>query len=624
MPHNQTDGLIIAKRWRILQIALLTAGAATLLMPAQYTSAPPLNRHWGWDQLLYLPPVLALVLAIVLVLSLFPKAHYILCKPNFITNTLIKTNKHKWYFLASGLLAVLFWQFRVKYYFLGDFDIRMKQCISGDYVSTEYCTMWLLNKVYGFGSQLGAKPETTFKLYSVVAGFFFVYLSFLTASELSHKKEGSKLVYWCALVFTAQLLLFCGYVEIYATPSVMLLLFVYTSSRYFNNRSGKFTLVFVYVLALAAHLLSIAALPALLIVLFDTQLKTLRLKYTLSQTKTIIGVLVFALLACVLLFAKGHHFLMPLKVPSDNPERMTLLSLKHCWEFFNGQVLCSSIAVLIIPYLLVRATKKNVILSRTSNFFLMYSLGMFLLCFVSDLQRGSGDWDIMSFTAMPFTLAMISLCYDIFHTQSLIFRQIIFPNLSFNLVSAIAWIGIQHTDLSIAKITDMLQADPASYYNARLTSETQLAICFQNNNLPKAAELMAGKACGNSEKEDVTPCLIYARCLVNSGRLPEAAVFIEDLILHRSPYYYEAYLILLPYLENTGQDEKTIFYVEKMYLAFVERPKLFLYSANFNAEALSGLFSELYTIKRSTWSEANQQQLLEQIQFIKQWRPQTK
>lgn len=622
MSQQSINDSSIVKRWRLVQLLLLLAATSTLFITPQQTEFSPLNRHWGYDLLLYLPKSISGILVLFLLFSLLPTAQLIVSEGSWAEKIKSKKNRKGLYLLLSGIAAAVFWQFRVKYYFLGDFNIRMLQSIKGEYVSTEYATMWLLHHLHSLGTKLGLASDTVFKLYSVIAGVFYVLLAFLIAEELTRNKKKSKLFYILIIVCSAQLLLFCGYVEIYATPAVLLTLFVYFAARFANKSSSKFLLIITYGLALASHLIAIAALPALMYLLFQNKISQIQNRFKLNLTKSSIVIITCTVIALLLLYAKGHQFLMVVTPPTGIPNRMTLLSLSHIWEFLNGQVLCSGLALLALPYLLYRAAKKNLKLSISTVFFLLYAFGMLLLTFVSDLQRGSGDWDIMSFTALPLSLSLLSLCYDVFENRISIIRQIIVPAITFNLVSGIAWIGINHTDASIKKITDMLENDPASYYDARITGPTQLAICFQNNNLPAAAEPMAAKACAKSAKEDITPCLIYARCLVNSNRMAEAAIYIEDLINNRSAYSYEAYYFLLPYLEKTQQHEKTLFYVEKLYAAYLEKPQQFLLSSNFDARALSGLFTELYNIKKESWTEQQKSQALQQIDYIRKWQNQ--
>lgn len=609
----------LMRRWRLFQLGLIVFSLALIFLPAN--DSVFFSRYWGFDNLFYFPvyvwlPTLLFLIATLLpavqakILSSFlsPPRRYYLSKPIVYCCILV-------------LSGCLFWLLRVKFYFLGDFNIRMLQSIKGDFVATEYLTMWLLNKLNLAGTAAGFTSENIFKTSSAVVGAFYVLVSISLANQLSKNSRCERLIIWSTFFFSAQLLVFCGYVEVYFAPVFTLLLFSYFLIRYYNNTISAFWLIASYLLALATHTIAIAALPVLLYALVNKSAWFHNLALKFSAVKWIGIVFLLAIAGCTIIYAIGHKFLMPLAAPPDQSNRLLLFSATHMWEFFNAQILCSGPAIIFLPYLLFRQLRKKISFSNLQVSFLLYALGMLLITFVSDLQRGSGDWDIMSFTATPLLLSTLLTTQKLFDNRKRLLIQILIPLICFNMINSFSWMVIHHTNLSIGKITNMLRNDPASYYQARISGYTQLAFCFQNNRLYREAEQAALIACETSKPQDVTACLIYARRLMESQREQKAAAFLEGIITTRNRFALDAYLTLLPYYEKNNLPEKLQIYLKRLYLAYEEKPEFFTYHPNFNAGMMAGLFGELYKVEATQLSPTERVRMKKTIDALLQLKP---
>lgn len=620
--HKDKPDLISTRSWLLIFTACLGLMLYIILAKAPVKPYSILNRSWGFDQLMYYSSEVRIsgLLFIVALLLPFINSRFI----GFLLQLQQAISKLKglWgILLISMLVSLIFYLLQVRYFFLGDFNLRMIQVMKQDFVNEEYLTMFSLYHLATFFSRFGVGDEGFFRLYSVVMGFFYVMLSQLIAREAG-RNATEKLLIALLLVGTSTVLLFCGYVEIYSTPAVLMMLFFYAGLRYIRLKGGFVFVILSFVLAVASHLLSIALLPAMLVVYYSVQQNSFRFLRRFSQRQLIMGMVVAAAAALLALFAKGHPFLMPVK-QHGAPGRMTLMSIPHLWEFFNGLVLCSGVAIIICLILFARMMRSHQALSPRSAFALAAAACIMLLLFISDLQRGSGDWDLMSFIAPPLLLSTAFLIFDTEGQGQNRYYPLVFL-FGFNLLNAGLWLHINHTKLSVKKIESMLDGDPASYYEARMSGKMQLAFMFKGNKLYREEEAIARKACEEAPLNDNRACLLVAEVLANTNREDDAMVFSENLLRERSDAIYEPYIFLLQYYKKRNQAEKVLDCLNRMYNAFVKNPNAFVQSPNFDKTIVSGLFTGLYKteIQYSTdYARLNQMKNL--AQEILAWNPPT-
>jgi hypothetical protein len=226
----------------------------------------------------------------------------------------------------------------------------------------------------------------------------------------------------------------------------------------------------------------------------------------------------------------------------------------------------------------------------------------------------------MSFTAVPLNLSALLVILDVYKQNARTAQYISSILLVVNVVNAAFWLQINHSDRSIQKIKSMLSGDPASYYDARISGNIQLALCFRNNKLFSEEEKMALKTCNESRKEDVGGCVIYLQRLMSANRTDEAVKFAEELLEQRSAAIYEHYLYLLPYFEKTNNNEKILYFLNKLFDAFIAQPNAFLYSTNFKQETMLGLFKTLYKYGGEAMSEKRRDLLAQTIRQFEQYK----
>jgi hypothetical protein len=308
---------------------------------------------------------------------------------------------------------------------------------------------------------------------------------------------------------------------------------------------------------------------------------------------------------------------LPVFAPASNPNYMTLFSLKHFWEFLNGQILCCGLSLFFICILVAKALIKKTALLPEHFFLLATTVLLLVLVFVANLQRGSGDWDIMAFTAITANSLLYLLAVHLLqkNTSNYLLQVILVVNFS----QAILWVDIQHGDKSVKKIENMLTRDPASYYSERISGEIQLALLFRNNRLYRDSKRIALDVCLKSEKEDVLTCLVYAEILRDSKRIEEACAFYEDLLRNRTPYIHDAYIFLLGYYDKEGQPDKVLYYLNLLFDSFTQNSIAFTSNLHFKKSTFIGLFEALQEVEKQNKNNSERLQLLaDVIKYLKE------
>jgi hypothetical protein len=581
-----------------------------------------LDRTWGFDNIMLYDAVGKALFLFIALIIITPYTNNFLQRALFyLSEKLLPLRKRKvlLFFIVAVLALLLFYLARVKFYFLGDFNFRVIQTMKKEFVGTEYLTMRLLYSLATAAGKAGIAADQFFKLYSCFAGGVFVFIS-CRLSDFIGKNITQKMLLLSALLGSSLLLLFCGYVEIYATPAVLLLHYVYTGCRYIKNK-GTFLMTFLSLaLAIGSHLLCAAVAPSLLVLYYFRNREKFQMIHKLSNYKIaaiIGGGIVLAMAAA---FAKGHLFLLPIKAPATQPTYLTFFSLRHIWEFFNGQFLCCGLSILLLPILLTKAIREKRILTGLEYFLLCVTGCLLLLVFSSNLQRGSGDWDIMSFPAITLNMTTVILILHLYENQVRQGLYLIMVITGLNILNAFLWININHTNKSIKKIESMLSKDPAVYYLMRISGQTQLAMAYKDNKLYREAERMALVACRNSPATDVRACVMYASCLRDRERIDEARAFLEDLLHTRTPVVLEAYLFLLAYYQKTENNERLIYYLNKLFDAFKQQPYGFINNQSFRPPVMIELFEALSKVEKRNNNEMRVAEIEAMISELKNLR----
>ena len=300
-------------------------------------------------------------------------------------------------------------------------------------------------------------------------------------------------------------------------------------------------------------------------------------------------------------------FSLPLSPPQNLPNYLTFFSIAHFWELFNGQLLCCGISFLFVFYLLFKIVKLKIILPPKVYFLITITGCILLLILVANFHRGSADWDIMAFSAVTLNLLTSILLYNVYNNQTNLLNYLQLSIFGLNAITAFLWVHINHTDKSIKKIEKMLLTDPGNYYT-RLPSCIELGVLYKINHLEKEVETTLLNACNISQVNDLRPCIMYARNLIELGKVDEGAKFYEDLLL-RNQCIPEAYMFLLEYYEKNGNYTNFLDYYHKFFDAFMLQPNYFI--LKYEPKIYLKLFEYLYKIELPN----NNKHKLDEISF---------
>ena len=588
--------------------------AVLCLVEGPSTGYSLFNRTWGFDHLLFYPPVVSASLCIVLLLLLFPPVTQVLQRKLMLWASGLRVSQslpNTRFLLVALLAAVLFYVLKVKYFFLGDFNLRMEQIMRGETIFTEYLTMKCL---YGFAKaceSIGLSHRSSFEIFSCLMGGIFVYTSCRIAWLLG---EGTafRLFLTAAQVLTPMVLVFCGYIEIYAMPYAALSVFLYMGLLYLKHKAGMVAVLISLAFAIACHILCAACVPALVVLWYCKHPNSFTFYRRRSPlTKTLL-LLALVILGYALLLHSGNGFLIPLyDTPIDSP---TFFSLPHGWELLNGQILSAGLFFFWVLYLSVSSLLRHTSLSTSLLFLLVTAGALLALISVLDLQRGSGDWDIMAIAAVPLQLGAVLLIRERYakHMAS----YLLCSCLGIQGIQTALWIHTQHSDVSIQKIKSMLVSDPASYYKARMSGRFQLVALYYLNNLITEAQSEALIECNQKYLTDCRSCVMYAESKRKQGKKDEAAQFYESF-LTKNPNIPEAYLYLYEYYNEKGDTTRLNRTLNSLFDAFLQNPDFFLRSSNVKPPIYQMFFEILFNEIYKTADKERVQRLYLTIETLK-------
>ncbi len=302
----------------------------------------------------------------------------------------------------SLLLTLLLFAFRIKYDFLGDRDIRVHQSVAGTFVKDEYLTMYLLHyinlvcvKFFHFN------PHQTFVLHSLGAGFCFFFLGLLIADVLFDSLE-KFILFFLFYISIGTILVFCGYVEIYAFPAASVSLYAYLALLYLKNKAKLALPLIALIFAMALHLEQVSLIPSFFFLAFrNTEFFS---KINIKLVLILFAASVPGIYLLNSIFTLDPELLTPLTQNAKYPLFYTAFSWSHIWEFFNSQTLSSGILVFLIVPILIALFRKQIVADEYSMFLLIMYLFSLVIMFTANTMRGSADWDICSFPAISLSM----------------------------------------------------------------------------------------------------------------------------------------------------------------------------------------------------------------------------
>ena len=562
-------------------VPFLITGLIFIALSIYISFSPDVTRGWGFNYIKFFSPLVIIFYYSLLFCFLFPPVNQVIVR--FVTQ-LSKANilavgakyKYLWFVLISIAFGFAFYFLKIKYIFLGDLDLRPKQIEEGFIINDEFLTMLLFKHAHAFlHSKFEFTGLQTVRLFDYITGFLYIFISLCTASLL-----GNTFLKKCAVFLTGTLsctiiLQFCGYTEIYAFPVLFLNLYLFTCILHLKGKAGIYLPFIVLLTGIGFHLLLVCMFPSLIFLFYSNVMW----KYPLFRKKnTIIALL---LIASPFLFVAINKFALPKMIPfnSDNSSIMTMFSLDHWKEFANSQVLASGIGVFIWIVTLLHSLINRIKYNVTQWFFLISSVSIVGLMFVFDPHRGSGDWDILAFASIVYSLSN-AYCLISLHEKKIYgnIKYGIVMICGFSLLHTSLWIATNKTDASIGWIEQAIENDPALYYKISFNNEAMLGAMFHANSLDDIS-LKWNRIAYRKHADDPRMGNNYAAQLAALNRKNEAIPVFEELV-NKFPLYPLSYPQLANiYIENNDY--------EPLYRLLVKMEGVYNYNQNIFTSRLS-------------------------------------
>ncbi|MCZ6633008.1 MAG: tetratricopeptide repeat protein [bacterium] len=304
------------------------------------------------------------------------------------------------------ILAILaFIGLRSAIHLLGDGYLLIRELEEGVLISlhkNEPLSLWLLATLHN--TSLSA--ETTGRLYSVLSGIFYVFLT-LPVCRLLGQNRLEKILILAFLITPGFLQLFFGYIETYSLLFPFILLYLLFGFQTLRNNLPIWRPAALLGLLIPLHFATASFLPSLLaLIVFRARMENrLNLKHLLVSLGVlpVTTLLLFLVLdfhpLIYLMQESGSHFL-PLLSPSDISP-YPLLSLQHLSDFLNQQLLVIPSTLLVLPLAFGARSPRN----PDRSFLLIAALFPLLLSFLGNPKIGAfRDWDALALPAVPLTL----------------------------------------------------------------------------------------------------------------------------------------------------------------------------------------------------------------------------
>lgn len=396
-------------------VLLIPVFCSILILVHFVSSFFPWARLWGINHLAYFPVEVRILLVVIFLVFLLPKANSkILDFFKNIFDVIHKITfgkaKRLWFVIIPLISFFLFWIFRTRTHFLGD----SYQIIS-NLENREFFVKWaelgeglfhlylykLLNPIFNISA------ENLYEFSSCFLGTIFVFLVLLLVDFLGEDRW-EKLFLFLLIVFMGSIQLFCGYAEHYSLSYTLMFGFIFFSVKYLKSQGKPFFPLLFFVLAAFAHISAFYLLPSVfLLYLLGYQ----NGKKTSFFEKMEVWALLYLIVIAVLIFLHmeryswtvGNKFVPLLKGDYYAPG-YSLFSPSHILDITNQQLLISPVGLILL--ISICACSKAFDLKNKSVLFLS-SILLLGLGFNFIMYPGLGmsrDWDMFSSTGIGYTI----------------------------------------------------------------------------------------------------------------------------------------------------------------------------------------------------------------------------
>lgn len=488
-----------------------------------------LKRSWGFHFWTFYPGYVALALYAVAVAASIPRVNQMAAK--YISDGALCVSKYmrNRHLLYAGLCILswaIFYIGRQKYGLLGDGYLRASDVVAGSiaYAGIGYL-LTLLQQWLGHWDDSGV---LSLRVFSIFWGGPYVVLVCLWAQAIC-SRQCDKVLCAALMLFIGSIQYFFGYIEIYAPLPVFAAGFLLSGIIALRDDRPPLWATFLFGVGIFMHTLLVLLAPAFLY-LWGTWLHR---HFSLFRDYRIVCLSVCLIGGLLVYFASRQyaHALLPLYPSPENA--YAILSTWHVWEWINAQVLSAPMGW---PVLLLLALTGSLVFCRETKFLAISALGVLAGLFAINPMFGSRDWDILSLSGVPLMgLATYSIYNGGLNATLRNYASVLSLVLSALLI--IPWVHINHTDRSIARVVQILDGDPGSYYSTHPTEMT-LGMYFSEAGLYPEALAMYEQALQRYPADRRMPFNLAHQYHLQ-GDLEKAVPYYLEA-LHLSPDYPQA------------------------------------------------------------------------------------
>ncbi len=380
------------------------------------------GRLWGVDSAKYLPSMWKniYILAWVIIVSLGFKAvnRKTLSLPFLHAGQQMLERHLTAFVVVMGVMSMgIFYLLRSEVHFLGDGYTLLSVFSSENALymqfmkSTEVGSTYVIRGLLWLRGSYGeSASESAFQFLSVLSGGI-VFWNIAVLAKTLFTSLFERVLFTLALCMTPIVLLFFGYVEFYPFLWVFLTMFIVVSVRSLKNGSSVIPALLLLGFASFLHLsaTSFGLGAAYLLFLRMSETYSPKVKRKICWTVLVMsGAVTIAVIYFISnSFWASSAVLLPLFEGRQEDINYSIFSFKHVYDILNLAILMLPALLIVLPLAFV---VRNPFKDRVNLFLLLCGIGGAIFLFTIDPRLGMArDWDLMSFTILPFNILLLKL-----------------------------------------------------------------------------------------------------------------------------------------------------------------------------------------------------------------------
>ena len=517
-----------------------------------WSAFQPSEWNWGFHFLAFYPVEIRIAIPLLMLLTLVPAVEFFIID---LIRSLVKLLNDRsiilrWILALLGLAGIgfVFIYFRVETFFLGDGYLQIRSLKLAENAESLNLTgfarepfvgvlIFQLSHLLDF-LDITTTPEEAYLWLSLVSGLFFAVIAW-KGVRLFVSDEADRVLLFLFLMASGVNQLFCGYVENYAPGYIGMLLFLFLSVGYLQERYSIYWPFVAFGILLPLNFGAIVFVPALI---FIAIIGIRRDEFVNTFAALVLSGIGFAVLLLISgytplffyqVFGETRSNILSVSGPLDKHQAFHIFSLTHLSEIVNLFLLSTPAAVALLTAAIVLTLKKKKAV-RLEIWFLLLAMvcGIILISVVNSELGMSRDWDI----AAPFTvgipLAAIALWMGIVDDRELRQRILLILGLV-SLLQTGAWITLNADEQRAVTRFEILEDKRLWGVQACLDAYEELAIYHRDRH-----EYLQSAACYEQylalDSTNDRVRLSYAKIEQTAGNLDKSIEAYKTLVRNGS------------------------------------------------------------------------------------------